>query len=141
MPCFFRKRLVCAIGLLAGAFGALSIAPARAEPKVVDGVFCDTIAQIEGFAEAHVGAEMSVLDALQVVNKAANKQDACLPMARVIVDDMRDAKDLTVGGTALMVQRVMVVGIMMTTPNGPMPRALPAAEQFVLAKKNKGEEI
>jgi hypothetical protein len=54
---------------------------------------------------------------------------------------MRDAKELTVAGMVLTVQRVTIVGIIIATPSGLITRRLPALEQFGLAEKKKGHEI
>jgi hypothetical protein len=115
-------------------------AQANEDPKIITAVVCDTVAQIEGFAEAHTGAHLSVREAVQTVNKAARKDDACSAVSDLIVTDVRDEKHLAVGGNALMVKRVKVLGILLDTPVGVVAQPLPAVDQFILAA-TKDEEI
>jgi hypothetical protein len=132
-----HSTLPCILALLASM---LPVSFARAQAIVANGVFCDTLAQIEGFAEAHIGAELSVVDALQTINKAAEKQNACMPVIHAIIDNLRDTKELTIAGNTMTVQQVTIVGVMVMTPSGPIARVIPGTEQFILVEK-KGQEV
>ena len=92
---FPRPLRACEAVLL----GTLASNAARADngPTVITGVFCDTEAQIASFAEAHLGAQLSVLEAIRAINKAAGK-DACSPIANVIVGSMEEVKQMKLGG-------------------------------------------
>src|SRR5205807_9512038 len=85
-----------AASLLAGL--AIAVPPMHADngPKIVTGVFCDTEAQIEGFAEAHLGAQLSILEATHAINKAAGKNDACSPISNAIVSELEEVKEMTI---------------------------------------------
>jgi hypothetical protein len=106
---------------------------------VITGVFCDTEAQIASFAEAHLGAQLSVLEATRAINKAEGK-DACSPIANVIVGSREEVKQIKLGGKGYTISRLRVIGLMIPTPAGLLPRSVPALEQYVLAK-SKSEEI
>lgn len=62
---FPRPLRACEAVLL----GTLASNAARADngPTVITGVFCDTEAQIASFAEAHLGAQLSVLEATRAI--------------------------------------------------------------------------
>jgi hypothetical protein len=94
--------------------------------------------QIEGF-EAHLGAQLTVLEAIGAVNKAAGKDDACSPISNVIVGDMEDVKEMTFAGKGYAVTRLSIIGVMMVTPSGMAPRFLAALEQYVVAKSKSRE--
>jgi hypothetical protein len=126
--------------LLAALVSSAALVQADNEPMIVTGVFCDTQQQVEGFAEAHLGAQLSVREATRAINKAAGKDDACSPISNVIVGNMEEVKDLKIAGKGYAVTRLRVVGILQLTPAGMVARSVPALEQYVLAK-GKGEDI
>jgi hypothetical protein len=134
------SRLFAAYAALLAGILIPAAAPADNGLRIVTGVFCDTQDQIEGFAEAHLGAQLSVLEATETVNKAAGRDDACSPIANVVVARMEEVKATTIGGKSYIITRLSVIGIMTSTPAGMAPRFVPALEQFVVAK-TKGEEI
>lgn len=136
MKLYFRRVAAQAAILL----GLATSVHADTEPKIATGVFCDTQQQIEGFAEAHLGAQLSVLEATRAINKAAGKDDACSAISNAIVASMEEVKDLKIGGKSYVVTRVSVIGIMELTPAGVVAQSIPAVKQYVLAK-GKGEEI
>jgi hypothetical protein len=84
--------------LLAALVSSTTLVEADSDPKIVTGVFCDTQQQVEGFAEAHLGAQLSVREATRAINKAAGKDDACSPISNAIVGNMEEVKDLKIAG-------------------------------------------
>ncbi|MGE3702672.1 MAG: hypothetical protein AB7G08_28480 [Hyphomicrobiaceae bacterium] len=49
-------------------------------------------------------------------------------------------KQITLGEKGYMIARLRIIGLMMPTPAGLLPRSVPALEQYVFAK-SKSEEI
>jgi hypothetical protein len=124
------KKAAIHAGIFAAAL-ALGVPSTRAQPVVVDGVFCDTLGQMQSVAEAHLGAQLSIKEALRVINEAADRVDACVPMSRLIVEDVVDVKELVYGEDRLMVRRVSVIGVIL---DGSIARGVVPKEQYVLVK-------
>ena len=135
-----RRRYLASIGLLAALAISGTNVGAEKGAQIVTGVFCDTQDQMEGFAEAHIGAQLSVAEAMRAINKAMGKDDACAPIANVVVGNMENVKEMTIAGSGYAVTRLSVIGIMTPTPSGMAPQLVPAVEQYVLTR-SKGVNI
>lgn len=104
-----KHPLAIAISALASL--AIYAAPVNAGPRIVSGVFCDTAQLIESFAEAHVGAELPMSEALQIVNRAESRENACAALAGLIVNGAEDTKKVQINGTHLVIRKVTIVGV------------------------------
>src|SRR5262245_19131994 len=100
MPSCILRALLAIAGLCVLACGTVI-----AEPLSIHAVMCDTADQVEQFAEAVLGANLSIEEALSAVGRAAAEPDACV-FIPALVDDVRDEKDISYGGITYVVRRV-----------------------------------
>lgn len=105
-----------------------------AEPLSIHAVLCDTAAQVEQFAEAVLGANLAIEEALSAVGKAAAEPSACV-FIPALVDDVRDEKDLSYGGITYVVRRVSVIALMRQSGIGMISQRIDPRVQFSLAMK------
>ena len=100
--------------VLIGLFLATS---ARADYTQARGIFCDEVEQIEAFVTL-VEGKTPHQEALQLVNDAAGKDNACV-VGRVVFDQMSEIKDIT---SEIVAVKVTIVAIL--TPQGAVPAEL-----------------
>ena len=129
-----QKLLVLATALSSLTSGV------RAEPRAVHDLMCNSPAQVEQFAEAALGAGLSIEDAQLAVNNAAGDAQACV-FVPVVVDNVHDEKQLRYNGQTYVVRRVAVVALMRQTKIGWISQAIAPRVQFSLAVKEKLRRI
>ena len=110
--------------VLIGLFLATS---ARADYTQARGIFCDTAEQIEAFVTL-VEGETPKKEALQLVNDAAGKDNACV-VGHIVFETMTEVKDII--NDIVLVVKVSIVAIL--TPQGVIRAEL---EQFTAIAKS-----
>jgi hypothetical protein len=114
---------------------AFAVNVAAAEPVFVRALMCDTAEQVEYFAEALLGAQLSIEEALAAVGRAVADPQACVFLP-VLVDDVRDEKSITYGGATYVVRRVRVIALMHEASVGLVSQSIEPRVQYSLAAKN-----
>ena len=122
------------IAALAGVAGLAMLSAANAEPISVRSVMCDTARQVEQFAEAVLGAQLSIEDALKAVGRAAGEPHACVFLP-VLVDDVQDEKTISHGGIQYAIRRVSVIALMHETSVGLVSQQVEPRVQYSLAMR------
>jgi hypothetical protein len=126
--------------LAAAGLCVLAGSAALAQPLGVHAVMCDTADQVEQFAEALLGANLSVEEALAAVGKAAGEPSACV-FIPALVDDVHDEKDISYGGVTYVVRRVSVIALMRQTGIGTISQRIDPRTQFSLAVKSPVTQV
>ena len=106
--------------------GLFLTVPAKADYTQAKGVFCDTVEQIEALVTL-VEGNTPHKEALQLVNDAAGKDNACV-VGHIVFETMVEVKDIT---SEIVAVRVSIVAIL--TPRGVMQVEL---EQFTAIAKS-----
>ena len=109
--------------VLIGLFLATS---ARADYTQARGIFCDTAEQIEAFVTL-VEGETPKQEAMQLINDAAGKDNACV-VGNIVFETMTEVKDII---NDIVVVKVVIVAII--TPHGVIQAEL---EQFTAIAKS-----
>ena len=126
---FYRAAMIrYALALLASVLLAHS---AAAEPISIDALLCDTPKQVEDFAEALLGAQLSVDEALGAINRISG-EDACV-FVPALVDDVKDEKGITYSNAQYVIRHVTVIALLRQTAIGLISQRVEPREQYSLA--------
>ena len=109
-------------------------ASAIAQPIAVRAIMCDALPQVEQFAEALLGAGLPLDNAISAVNTAASGRDACVFLP-VLVDDIRNEKELIYADATYVIRRVSVIALMRESSVGVISQSIEPRLQFSLAAK------
>ena len=98
------------------------------------GHMCDSPSHVEQFAEALLSAGLPLDDAINAVNTAAGARDTCV-FVPVLVDNIRDEKEITYADATYVVRRVSVIALMRESRVGLISHRIEPRVQYSIAAK------